>query len=153
MLINRFYFGNGCSKLRLNIFTDASEEAKSIMAYLQDEETLKLIYVIRKCLVNPIRHTTIPKLALQAEFYGVCLTKHILREHDITINKFYHWTDSCTVLQCYSQLSRDNNCLLPSGQQKTGKCIENPADIGIREMSNGFKKAGWFKPAGIAADR
>ena len=52
--------------LRLHIFTDASEEAMCIVAYLQDEETLALIYLIGKCRVAPIRHTTIPKLELQA---------------------------------------------------------------------------------------
>ena len=57
MSINRLYFENGCTNLRLHIFTDASEEAMCIVAYLQDEVTLKLTYVI-------IGHMTIPKLDL-----------------------------------------------------------------------------------------
>ena len=59
MSINRLYFENGCTNLSLHIFTDASEEAMCIMAYLQDEATLKLTNVIGKCRVAPIRHMTI----------------------------------------------------------------------------------------------
>ena len=99
MSINRLYSENGCTNLRLHIFTDASEEAMYIVAYLQDEATLKLTYVIGKCRVAPIRHMTISKLELQAAVYGVCLRKQILNEHDVRIDKIFHWTDSPTVLQ------------------------------------------------------
>ena len=73
MLINRRYFQNGCSNLTLHIFTDASEKAVCIVAYLQHEATLELTYVIEMCRVAPIRHTTIPKLELQAAVYGFSL--------------------------------------------------------------------------------
>ena len=69
------------------------------VAYLQDEATLRLAYVIGKCRVAPIRHMTIPKLELQAAVYGVHLRKQILSEHDVTIDKIYHWTNSPAVLQ------------------------------------------------------
>ena len=42
MSINRLYFENGCTNLRPHNFKDASEEAMCIVAYLQDEATLKL---------------------------------------------------------------------------------------------------------------
>ena len=99
MSINRLYFENGCTNLRLHTFTDASEEAMCIVPYLQDEATLKLTYVIGKCCVAPIRHKTIPKLELQAAVYGVRLRKQIPNEHNVRIDKIYHWTDSSTVLQ------------------------------------------------------
>ena len=99
MSINRLLLENGCSNLILNIFTDASEEAMCIVAYLKDEATLRLTYVIGKCWVAPIRHMTIPKLELQAAVYGVCLRKQIISKHDDRIDKFVHWTDSSTVLQ------------------------------------------------------
>ena len=99
MSINRPYFENGCTNLRLHIFTDASEEAMCIVAYLQDEGTLRLTYVIGKCRIAPNRHMTIPKLELQAAVYGVRLRTQILNEHDVRIDKIYHWTDSSTVLQ------------------------------------------------------
>ena len=96
MSINRFYFENGCPNLRLHIFTDSSEEAMCIVAYLQDEATT---YVIGKCRVAPIRHMTIPKLELQAANYGVRLRKQILNEHDVKIDKTFHRTDSSMVVQ------------------------------------------------------
>ena len=99
MSINRFYFENGCTNLKLHIFTDASEEAMCIVAYLPDKTTLKLTYIIGKCCVAPIRHMTIPKLELQAAVYGVGLRKQILNELDVRNDKIYHWTDSSTVLQ------------------------------------------------------
>ena len=82
MLINRLHFENGFTNLRLHIFTDASEEAIAIVAYLQDEATLKLTYVIGKCRVAPIRHSMIPKSELQAAVYGFCLNRQILWKHD-----------------------------------------------------------------------
>ena len=96
---NRLYFENGCTNLRRHIFTDASEEAMCIVAYLQDDATLKLTYVIGKYRVAPIRNMTIPKLELQDAVYGNCLRKQILNEHDVKIHKIFHWTDSSTVLQ------------------------------------------------------
>ena len=70
-----------------------------ILAYLQDETTLKLTYVIGKCSVVPIRHMTISKLELHAAVYGIRLRRQILSEHDVKIGKISHWTDSSTVLQ------------------------------------------------------
>ena len=87
MSINRLYFENGCTNLRLHIFTDASEEAMCIVTYLQDIVALNLTYVIGKCRVAPIRHMTIPKLELRAAVYGVRLRKQILNEHDVRIQK------------------------------------------------------------------
>ena len=85
--------------MKVHIFKVKSEEAMCIVAYLQDEATLKIIYVIEKCRVAPIRLTTIPKLELQAAVYGVCLRRQIMREHDVKCDKIYHWMDSSTVLQ------------------------------------------------------
>ena len=99
MSINRLYLENECTNLRLHIFTDASEETICIVAYLKDETTLKLLYVIGKCRVAPIRHTTIPKIELQAAVYGVRLRSQILSEHDMKLDNIYHWTDFSTVLQ------------------------------------------------------
>ena len=53
MSVNRLYFENACTNLRLHIFTDASEEAMCIVTYLQDDATLKLTYIIGKCRVHP----------------------------------------------------------------------------------------------------
>ena len=91
--INRLYFENSCTILKLHIFTNATEEVMCIVAYLQDEATLKFTFAIGKCRVATIRIMTIPKLELQAAVHGVCLRMQILRKNDVRIDKTYHWTD------------------------------------------------------------
>ena len=165
MSINRIYFENGCTNLRLHIFTDASEEAMCIVAYLQDEATLKLTYVIGKCRVAPIRHMTVPKLELQAAVYGVRLRNQILNEHDVKIDKIYHWTDSSTVLQWLQAAHKKQQVFVANraaeilehssmDQWRHVKGVENPADIGTRGMSiEGLKESAWLNgPAWLQAD-
>ena len=147
MSINRLYFENGCTNLRLHIFTDASDEAMYFVAYLQDEATLKLTYVIGKCRVALIRHMTIPKLELQAAVYGVRLRKQMLNEHDVKIDKIYHWTGSSTVLQWLQAAQKKQQVFFANraaeilenssmDQWRHLKGVEIPADIGTRGMSN-----------------
>ena len=165
MSINRLYFENGCTNLRLHIFTDASEEAMCVVAYRQDEATLKLTYVIGKCRVAPIRHMTVPKLELQAAVYGVRLRKQILNEHDVKIDKIYHWTDSSTVLQWLQAAHKKQQVFVANraaeilenssmDQWRHVKGVENPADIGTRGMSiEGLKESVWLNgPAWLHAD-
>ena len=146
MSINRLYFENGCTNLRLHILTGASEEAMCIVAYLQDETTQKLTYVIGKCRVAPIRYMTIPKLELQAAVYVVRLRKQILNEHDVRIDKIYHWTDSSTVLQWRQAAHKKQKVFVANraaeilenssmDQWRHVKGVENPSDIGARGMS------------------
>ena len=150
--INRFYFENGCTNLRLHIFTDASEEAMCIVAYLRDEATFKLTYVIGKCRVAPIRHMTIPKLELQAAVYGTRLRKQILNEH-VKTYKIFHWTDSSTVLQWLQAAHKKQQVFFANraveilenssmDQWRHVKGVKNPADIGTRGMSiEGLKES------------
>ena len=165
MSINRLYFENGCTNLRLHIFTDASEEAMCIVAYLQDEATLKLTYVKGKGRVAPIRHMTVPKLELQAAVYGVRLGKQILNEHDVKIDKIYHWTDSSTVLQWLQAAHKKQQVFVANraaeilenssmDKWRHVKGVENPADIGTRGMSiEGLKEFVWLNgPAWLQAD-
>ena len=139
---------NGCSNLSLHIFTDASEESMCIVAYLKDEASLRLTYVIGKGCVALIRHMTIPKLELQAAVYGVRLRKQILSKHDVRIDKIYHWTDSSTALPRKQSAHRKQHLFVASraaeilenslmDQRRHVKGVENPADIGTRWMSIG----------------
>ena len=94
-----------------------------ILTYLQEEATVKITFVIGKIRGAPIRHTTIPKLELQAAVYGGRLRRQILRENNVTIDKIYHWQIH---LQCYSghsRLTRKNKCSLPTGQLKYWKIL------------------------------
>ena len=124
MSLNRLYFENGCTNLRLHIFTDASEESMCIVAYLQDEATLKLTYVIGKCRVALIRHMTIPKLELQAAVYGVRLRKQILNEHDVKIDKIFRYINGPTVATGSTQETTSVRCEQSSGNtEKTHRWI------------------------------
>ena len=60
MAINHFYFENGCTNLKLHIFTDASEVMCNV-SYPQNETALNLTYVKGKSRLATIRHMTIPK--------------------------------------------------------------------------------------------
>ena len=165
MSINRFYFENEYRNLRLHIFTDALEEAMCIVAYLQDEATLRLTYMIGKCRLAPIRHMTIPKLELPAAVYGIRLRKQILNEHDVRIEKIYHWVDSSSVLQWLQAAHKKQQVFVANraaeilenssmDQWRHFKGVENPADIGTRGMSiEGLNKSVWLnEPAWLQVD-
>ena len=144
MSINQLYFKNGCTNLRIHIFTGASEETMCLVAYLKDEATLKLTYVIGKCRVAPLRHMTIPKLELQAAVYGVRHRKQILSDHDVRIDQIYHWTDSSTALQWLQSVQKKQVFVadraaeilenVSMDQWRHVKVVENPSDIGTRGM-------------------
>ena len=134
----------------------------SIVAYLQDEATLRLTYVIGKCRVTPIRHLTIPNLDLQAAVYGVRLRKQILSEHDVRTAKIYHWTNSSTVLQWIQAAHKKQQVFIANkaaeilenssmDQWTHVKGVENPVDIGTRGMSiEGLEDFVWLNwPAGL----
>ena len=105
---------------------------------------------------------TIPKLELQAAVYGVRLREQILNEHNVRIDKIYHWTDSSTVLQAAHKKQQvfvanraeeipENSSM---DQCRHVKGVENPADIGTRGMSiEGLKESVWLNgPAWLQAD-
>ena len=108
---------------------------------------------------------TVPKLELQAAVYGVRLRKQILNEHDVRIDKIYHWTDSTTVLQWLPAAQKKQQVFVANrvaeilenssmDQWRHVKGVENPADIGTRGMSiEGLKESVWLNgPAWLQAD-
>ena len=115
--------------------------------------------------VWPIRHTTILKLELQAAVYEDCFRRQILREHDVKIDKIYHWTDSSTVLQWLQSTHKKQQVFVANNareilenssmdQWKHVKGIKNPADNGTRAMFiEGFTESGWLNgPAWLQTD-
>ena len=93
-----------------------------------------------------IRHTTISKLELHAAVYGVRLRRQILREHDVKIDKIYHWFNSTTVLQRLQAAHKKQQVFVANraaeilenssmNQWRHVKGVENPTDIGFRRMS------------------
>ena len=104
----------------------------------------------------PIRHMTIQKLELQAAVHRVRLRKQIRNEHNIRIDKIYHWTDSSTVLQWLKAAHKKQQAFVANraaeilenssmDQWRHVKGVENPADIGTRRMSiEGLKESVWL---------
>ena len=127
-----------------------------IVVYLQDEATPKLTYVIGKCRVAPIRHMTIPKLELQAANYGVRLRKQIPNEHDVKIDKIFHWTDSSMVVQWLQAAHKKQQVFVANraaeilenssmDQWRHVKGVENSAQKGTRGMSiEGLRESVWL---------
>ena len=108
---------------------------------------------------------TIPKLELQAAVYGVRLRKQILNKHDVKIDKIFHWTDSSTVLQWLQAAHKKQQVFVANraaeilenssmDQWRHVKGVENPADIGTREMSiEGLRESVWiYGPAWLLKD-
>ena len=106
----------------------------------------------------------IAKLELQAAVYGVRLRKQILNEHDVIIDKIFHWDDSSTVLQWLQAAHKKLQVFVANraaeilenssmDQWRHVKGVENPADIGIRGMSiEGLKESVWLnEPAWLQA--
>ncbi|XP_075262529.1 uncharacterized protein LOC142354149 [Convolutriloba macropyga] len=136
-----------------------------ISAYVQDEATVKLAYMIGKCRVAPIRHTMIPKLELQAAVYGVRLSRQILREHDVKIDKRYQCTDLSTAVPWLQSVHKKQQVFVAYraaeilenssiDQWRHVKGIEIPADIGTRGTSiEGLKDSWWLNgPAWLQTD-
>ena len=93
----------------------------------------------------PIRHNTIPKKELQAAVYGIRLRKQILNEHDVKIDKIYHWINSSTVLQWLKAVHKKQQVFVENRAAEILECssmdqwrhvkgVENPADIGTPGM-------------------
>ena len=99
------------------------QHSACIVAYLQKQASSKLTHVIGKSVVAPIRHTTAPELELQAVVYGVPLSIQILREHDVKIDKIYHWTDSSTVLQWLQSAHKKQQEFVAKKEQKFWKAL------------------------------
>ena len=126
--INRLYFKNSCSNLRLHIFTDGSEETICIVAYLQDQAKLRLTYVIGKCPAAPIRHMTIPNLEFKLH------STEFVSESRYSMNMISKLTKSIIGpihQQCYSgyrQRTRNNKCSLRIEQRKYWKLINGSTE-------------------------
>ena len=93
-----------------------------------------------------MKQLSIPRLELQAALYAVRLRELITIEHDIVFSKFYHWTDSVTVLHWLYSANKKKNFFVAN---RTAEILEgstidewkfvngtlNPADIGTRGMT------------------
>ena len=87
---------------------------------------------------------------------GHSLRKQILNEHDVKIDKIFHWTDSTTVLWWLQTAHKNQQVFVAiraaeilenssMDQWRHVKGVENPAEIGTRGMSiEGLRESVWL---------
>ena len=88
--------------IQLHLFCDASESAYGCVAYLRF--TLKsglheCSFVMSKSRLAPLKTITLPRLELNAALTGARLSRLIVHEIDLPIEKVFYWSDSTIVLQ------------------------------------------------------
>ena len=114
LTIPRYYrdtFNESDWLVQLHVFVDSSEKAFAACAYFRFESQMtgkvRIVFVMGKCRVAPIKPLTIPKLELQAAVLGTRLASCILKEHRYRPSEVHFWTDSTTVLNwIYNTTSR-----------------------------------------------
>lgn len=102
MSIPRSYFGQFISTEVKTI--QLHEKAYGAVAYLRFEspDGIRCSLVGSKSKIAPLRPISIPRLELQAAVIGTRLANTISKEHSITIDRKFMWTDSKTVY-CWLQ--------------------------------------------------
>lgn len=104
--IDRCFRPKGFVKVQetqLHLFSDASRQGYSSVAYLRFEDVegrVHCSFVMGKARLAPIREIFIPRLELTAAVISVKLSHAIRDELDLTVNKVIYWTDSNSVLKC-----------------------------------------------------
>ena len=116
-------FSDNPKNVQLHIFSDASLEANCIVAYFggEDNDGAKFSFVLSKCRTAPIKQLSMPRLELQAR-YSVRLRTLIVKEHELQIDSFTHWTDSNTVLQWLHSADKKQNVFVAN---KAAEILEN----------------------------
>lgn len=85
--------------LQLHVFCDASTRGMCAVAYWRwTNKDVRIAFIASKCRVAPVKHTSMPRLELQAALLAARLTDTIKREHRLTVANTYLWSDSSTVL-------------------------------------------------------
>ena len=164
MSINRPYFENWCTNLRLHIFTDASEEAMFIVAYLKDEATTDICNREMSCGTHHTHDDTkvrTPSRSLRNSSQKADSNWAWCQNWQ----KIFHWTDSSTVLQWLQAAHKKQQVFAANraaeilenssmDQWRHVKGVENPADIGTRRMSiEGLRDSVWLNgPAWLQKD-
>ncbi|KAJ0171004.1 hypothetical protein K1T71_013203 [Dendrolimus kikuchii] len=98
------------TNLQLHIFCDASTQAMCAVAYwrwVNKAGKIQIAFISSKCRVAPIKHTSVPRLELQAAVLGARLAETVVKEHKIGPHEKYYWSDSSTVLHWIRNHARD----------------------------------------------
>ncbi|XP_075163256.1 uncharacterized protein LOC142235886 [Haematobia irritans] len=86
--------------IQLHIFVDASNSAYAAVAYIRAQlgTDVKCSLVASKTRVAPLKPISIPRMELMAAIVGLRLSKLIMAEMSINIEKRFSWSDSKDVL-------------------------------------------------------
>ena len=108
--IDRCYFRvrGSVLKIQLHLFCDASESAYGTIAYLRYSFKTgehKCTFVMAKSKLAPIKTLTLPRLELSAALTAARLSKLVLHELDLPIERTFFWSDSVLTLQYISNTS------------------------------------------------
>ena len=142
------------SKYELHIFSDASEIAYGVVAYLRTikHDKTECSFVFGKGRIAPIKGVSIPRLELQSATLAVKIYKIIITVLDLKIEEHYFWTDSTTVLRYIrndtirfgtfiaNRLSLIRDFTLPN-QWRYVPTKQNPAD----DVTRGVQSDRWLK--------
>ena len=83
----------------LHIFTDASISAFSAVIYARqppsDTTPARLVFVLGKSRVAPIKQRSVPKVELEASVLGVRFLRTVLNAFECNFRQVRFWTDSC----------------------------------------------------------
>ena len=86
---------------QLHDFTDASNIATSAVIYMRSTTTEGNVIVnsvFSKSRVAPLKHTSIPKLELEAATMGAELASFLVTERTLNFSSVHFWTDSAATL-------------------------------------------------------
>ena len=107
--INQFHvprFYNNLHKdvvaYEVHIFSDASELAYGVVAYLKllfTDGTSILSFLMGKLRLAPVKTVSLPRQGLNAAVVGVRIAQFIKKEISLPLNTFKYWTDSTLTLQ------------------------------------------------------
>ena len=166
--VNRCYtpLGEPVLEIQLHIFCDASEGAYGTVAYLRFSFKVgghKCALIMSKSKLAPVKTVTLPRLELCSALVGARLSKMILHELDVPIERTFYWADSMLALQyIYSTSNRykvyvanrvtEIHELSSKEQWNHVPGTENPADLltrGVKDpselMSTNSVGTSWFE--------
>ena len=157
--VPRWYKQESCDRVELHVFGDASEDAFCAVSYVvitkpDGDRLIRLI--VGKTRVAPMKHHTIPILALMAAVTANRIKDLILKEHRISFASINLWSDSTTVLQWLRNSHKKQPTfvanrvaeILDSSTVDQWRHIvgaDNPADLGTRGLSiNELMQSDWI---------
>ena len=156
------YIGSTLSRnVQVHIFCDASKVATALSAYIRITDVYgktRLVFILGKTRVAPIKQHTIPKLELQGLVHASRLREKLNKELTLQIDQTVHWSDSTSVLGWIYNGNKEQQKMFIANRhyeifehsRKTeGRDVstkENPVDEGTRGLpASKIQDSSWIK--------